>query len=126
MAVQCIYCLKNKRTLTKKISFILITNIRFFFVFFKILRKFAKHFQTGEPMPEALIQKLCASKHVFAASELQVQVFYSALDQKYHDLPLGDKTTTQILEETQRDYYSLPYVPNTVSIIYVLSSQRLV
>lgn len=80
----------------------------------RVMKTFARHFQTNEPMPEELLQRLCASKRLFAASEMQAQVFYSALDQIYYgSLPQGGGTTTEILAETQRKYYSLPFVENT-------------
>lgn len=79
----------------------------------RILKTFARHFQTKEPMPEDMLKRLCASKRLFAASEMQAQLFYSALDQVYHaEHPLNG-TTTEVLAETQKKYYSLPYVPNT-------------
>lgn len=81
----------------------------------QVVSKFAKHFQTQEPMPENLLHKLCASKNIFYASELQNQVFYSMLDQVYHSGKLT-KSTTEILEDVQKEYYGLPYVENTVSI----------
>lgn len=87
----------------------------------RVLRTFAKHFQTQEPMPDEMLQRLCVSKHLFAASETQLQVFYSALDQAYHNNMNGNQisvagqlnSTTNILKEIQKDYYSLPYVENT-------------
>lgn len=81
----------------------------------RVLATFARHFQTGEPMPEKMLDRLCASKYSFGASEMQLQVFYSALDQIYHGhFPDGKHTnTTQVLEETQHRYYSLPYVSGT-------------
>lgn len=78
----------------------------------RVVSKFAKHFQTQEPMPENLLHKLCASKNIFYASELQNQVFYSMLDQVYHSGKLI-KSTTEILEDVQKEYYGLPYVKNT-------------
>ncbi|XP_012543009.1 mitochondrial intermediate peptidase [Monomorium pharaonis] len=78
----------------------------------RVVSKFAKHFQTQEPMPENLLHKLCASKNIFYASELQNQVFYSMLDQVYHSGKLT-KSTTEILEDVQKEYYGLPYVKNT-------------
>lgn len=79
----------------------------------RILRTFARHFQTQEPMPEGMLDRLCASKRLFAASEMQVQVFYSALDQVYHGPHPLAGSTTEVLAETQRRYYSLPCVPDT-------------
>ncbi|KPJ17979.1 Mitochondrial intermediate peptidase [Papilio machaon] len=80
----------------------------------QVVRRFARHFQTREPMPEDMLQRLCASKHLFGASEMQLQVFYSALDQKYHgpEAALG-RSTTDVLEQVQKQYYGLPYVENT-------------
>ncbi|EFN66772.1 Mitochondrial intermediate peptidase [Camponotus floridanus] len=79
---------------------------------YQVVSKFAKHFQTQEPMPENLLHKLCASKNIFCASELQNQVFYSMLDQVYHSGKLT-KSTSDILADVQKEYYGLPYVKNT-------------
>ncbi|XP_053675991.1 mitochondrial intermediate peptidase [Anopheles nili] len=80
----------------------------------RVLRSFAKHFQTQEPMPQDMLERLCASKHLFAASETQLQVFYSALDQAYHGEGGGvHQHTTDTLQAIQAKYYGLPYVPRT-------------
>ncbi|XP_049882369.1 mitochondrial intermediate peptidase [Pectinophora gossypiella] len=80
----------------------------------KVVRRFARHFQTGEPMPEDMLHRLCASKFLFGASEMQLQVFYSALDQNYHgpNASFGGRTT-DVLKQVQKQYYGLPYVENT-------------
>lgn len=90
----------------------------------RVLGTFARHFQTQEPMPADMMQRLCTSKNLFGASEMQLQVFYSALDQAFH---AGDATTkmgsssstTDVLQRVQRDYYSLPYVSNTVIYFFI-------
>ncbi|XP_041975580.1 mitochondrial intermediate peptidase [Aricia agestis] len=80
----------------------------------QVVRRFARHFQTGEAMPEDMLQRLCASKYLFGASEMQLQVFYSALDQHYHGAEgAGGRSTTEILKDVQKQYYGLPYVENT-------------
>ncbi|KAF7397415.1 hypothetical protein HZH68_008637 [Vespula germanica] len=78
----------------------------------RVLSMFAKHYQTNEPIPDNLLQKLCASKHIFCASELQNQVFYSMLDHVYHSNKT-EKSTTEILKDIQGKYYGLPYIENT-------------
>lgn len=40
----------------------------------RVLRTFARHFQTQEPISEDMLQRLCASKKLFSASETQLQV----------------------------------------------------
>lgn len=81
----------------------------------RVVKKFARHYQTGEPIPDHLLDIWLNSKRVFMASDLQSQVFYSALDQTYHSSdPLnGMKNTSEVLAQIQTNYYSLPAVANT-------------
>ncbi|KAJ8980591.1 hypothetical protein NQ317_018719 [Molorchus minor] len=79
----------------------------------RVLKKFAKHFQTNQPMSDDMLQRLCASKNVFTASETQLQIFYAVIDQMYHGKHPLKGSTTEVLAETQKSYYGLPYVLNT-------------
>lgn len=82
----------------------------------RVLSKFARHYQTGEPMPADQLKRMCASKHLFTASETQQQLFYSALDQRLHGRFhewSRSQSTTDILREAQEQYYSIPYVTDT-------------
>ncbi|KAK2180088.1 hypothetical protein NP493_457g06007 [Ridgeia piscesae] len=80
---------------------------------YRVLSTFARHWKTGEALPENLLNRLCQAKQMFAASDMQLQLFYSILDQEYHGKhPLG-KTTTELLAEVQNQYYSIPYVKDT-------------
>jgi len=65
-------------------------------------------------MPEDMLKKLCTSKYLFSASEMQLQLFYSVLDQYYHMQPPEPLSTTDMLAKLQVEYYGLPYVENTV------------
>ena len=44
-------------------------------------------------------------------------MFYAILDQVYQGEEIPGKTTTEIMEEIQNKYYSLPYISGTVSTI---------
>lgn len=80
----------------------------------RVLSTFARHYKTGEPLPMKAINNLSAAKKMFAASDLQLQVFYSILDQMYHGkLPPPGTSTTDILAEVQNKYYGIKYVPGT-------------
>ncbi|KAK4871876.1 hypothetical protein RN001_016000 [Aquatica leii] len=79
----------------------------------RVLKTFARHFQTKQPMPDEMIQRLCASKNLFMASEMQMQLFYSALDQIYHGAHPLSGSTTDVLAEVQQKYYGVPYIENT-------------
>lgn len=49
-----------------------------------MLRTFSKHYSTGEPIPEKLVEALQRAKKMFAATELQRQVVLD--DKDYNDL----------------------------------------
>ena len=79
----------------------------------RVLATFAKHWQTGEPLAEDKIRNLSATKKMFAASEMQHEVFYSMLDQIFHGKHPLPKSTIELLRDIQKEFYSLPYVENT-------------
>ncbi|KAG5836814.1 hypothetical protein ANANG_G00232620 [Anguilla anguilla] len=86
--------------------------MEYFATDFRVVSQFARHYQTGQPLPERMVARLSESKKVCGAADTQLQVFYSALDQMYHSRPLAC-STTDILKGVQREFYGLPYVPNT-------------
>ena len=47
---------------------------------------------------------------------MQLQVFYSILDQRLHGVHPLKGSTCDILGQVQNQYYSIPHCPNTVSI----------
>ncbi|XP_073899843.1 mitochondrial intermediate peptidase isoform X3 [Castor canadensis] len=80
---------------------------------YRVINQFARHYQTGQRLPRHMVSRLCESKKVCAAADMQLQVFYATLDQIYHGRHPLRKSTTDILKETQEQFYGLPYVPNT-------------
>ncbi|KAM9321676.1 mitochondrial intermediate peptidase [Gastrophryne carolinensis] len=80
---------------------------------YRVVNQFARHYQTGQPLSKPMVSRLCESKKVGAASDMQLQVFYSMLDQIYHGRHPLKGSTTDILRETQETFYGLPYVPHT-------------
>ncbi|XP_044298006.1 mitochondrial intermediate peptidase isoform X2 [Varanus komodoensis] len=80
---------------------------------YRVVNQFARHYKTGQPLPKNMVSRLCESKKVCAAADMQLQVFYAVLDQIYHGKHPLEKSTTEILKETQEKFYRLPYVPNT-------------
>ena len=50
------------------------------------LNTFAKHYQTGEPLPDELIRKIKASKNYLSAYYHLRQIQYGTLDMSYHTL----------------------------------------
>ncbi|KAF4025702.1 hypothetical protein G4228_017861, partial [Cervus hanglu yarkandensis] len=80
---------------------------------YRVVHQFARHYQTGQSLPRNMVSRLCESKKVCAAADMQLQVFYAALDQIYHGKHPLQSSTTDILRDTQERFYGLPYVPNT-------------
>jgi len=80
----------------------------------RVLDRINMHYKTGEKLPQSTIEKLCNTKKIFASTELQAQLFYSALDQAYHcPNPLAHSDTTSALAEVQKTHHTLPHVPGT-------------
>uniref|UniRef100_A0A3B1J7P0 Mitochondrial intermediate peptidase b n=1 Tax=Astyanax mexicanus TaxID=7994 RepID=A0A3B1J7P0_ASTMX len=88
--------------------------MEFFASDYRVVSQFAHHYETGEPLPESMVTRLCESKKICGAADTQLQVAnpLHTLDQMYHAKP-QNKTTTDILEDVQGRFYGLPYVPNT-------------
>ncbi|TNN01618.1 hypothetical protein fugu_011000 [Takifugu bimaculatus] len=79
---------------------------------YRVISQFARHYETGQPLPETMVARLSESKKVCGAADIQLQVFYAVLDQLYHGKP-QNCSTTDVLKEMQQKFYGLPYVPNT-------------
>jgi Zn-dependent oligopeptidase len=63
----------------------------------EILRRFARHFQTGEPIPDRLVDQLVAAKNLNIALLTLRQASFGLLDMWLHD-ELPDKDLDQILQ----------------------------
>lgn len=86
--------------------------MEYFATDYRVISQFARHYETGQPLPESMVARLRESKKVCGAADTQLQIFYAVLDQIYHDKP-QNRSTTEILKEMQQKFYGLPYTPNT-------------
>jgi thimet oligopeptidase len=50
-----------------------------------VLRRFARHYKTGKPIPDSLVDQLVAAENLNAGIRAGVQVFYGTLDLALHD-----------------------------------------
>ena len=82
----------------------------------RVLKRFAKHYETGQSLSDDFIHKLHLSKSMFTSLETTTQAFYALIDQVYHGKhPLGS-STTEVLAQLQKDYFPIPYVQGTAAI----------
>lgn len=63
-----------------------------------VLDRFAAHYETGEKMPREMLEGMVAAKNLNSGIRTLRQVFYAALDMRYHAAG-ARKNTTAILEE---------------------------
>ena len=74
-----------------------------------------KHHQTGQGIPEKVMENLIQSRYAFKAMETRTQVVYCQFDQVIFGPPdnwRGMKTTTDVFASLSKESY-LPYVQGT-------------
>jgi thimet oligopeptidase len=50
-----------------------------------VLRRFAKHYRTGEPIPDGLVEQLVAARNLNIGIRVAVQAYYGTMDLALHD-----------------------------------------
>ena len=77
----------------------------------RVLSKINRHHKTGEKLPNVIIDKLCATKKIFSAVDLQAQLFYSSMDQALHS-GAGDGAELGFrVQEVAAQCHGLPGAP---------------
>ncbi|MBD2493061.1 M3 family metallopeptidase [Nostoc sp. FACHB-280] len=73
----------------------------------------AKHYETGEPLPEHYYQKLLAARNYMSGSLTLRQIHFSTVDIELHDryLPGGDETPAQVRQRIAKTTTVLPPLP---------------
>lgn len=77
----------------------------------EVLASFTRHYETGEPLPDSLLESMLAAKTLSSGVTTLRQLYFSHLDQAYHAPGFdGDSTaaTRELHEITQ-----FPYTPDT-------------
>jgi thimet oligopeptidase len=64
----------------------------------EVLGRFARHYQTGDPLPTEMLDGLVAAKQLNSGITTLRQVMYASLDMAYHG-PGAHKNTTKLLNE---------------------------
>ncbi|KAJ0099535.1 hypothetical protein Patl1_19934 [Pistacia atlantica] len=81
---------------------------------YRVLRRFAKHYSTGEIIPEKLVNSLQGARDMFAATELQRQIFYALVDQTlFGEQPCPTRDTSSIVADLKTQYTSWNHMEGT-------------
>lgn len=81
----------------------------------KTLDSFARHYETGEALPEALFQKVRASKNFQAGMMMMRQLYFGAMDMFLHSRDfdaLGERSVFEVQHELAQRYTVMPPLEN--------------
>lgn len=68
-----------------------------------VLSRFARHYETGEPLPAEVIDGMIAAKNLGSGISTEGQVYLGLMDMRFHTDEDGDVDTTAVCEQTYRD-----------------------
>lgn len=77
------------------------------------LRLFARHYETGEAIPEALVQNLRRARDFGKGLQTAHQMFYAAVSLNYYNHEPSQVDTTKMMIDLQRKYSPFDYVDGT-------------
>jgi thimet oligopeptidase len=79
-----------------------------------VLRTFARHYQTGKPIPEQLLKGMIAARNLGSGLMTEHQMYYGIVDQAYYSVPDGKVDTTKIGIDTMEKVELYHGVPGTM------------
>jgi mitochondrial intermediate peptidase len=80
---------------------------------YRILRRFGRHWRTGDVIPEKLLEDELRMSTSFGAIDLQNSIYFSALDQTLHGVDIKRGGTSEIAAKVKSKYTNIPYAAGT-------------
>lgn len=78
-----------------------------------VLARFARHVETGEPIPAALVERMKAADEYGKGLQVRQQMFYAAVSLELHRRPPAGLDTTALVAELQARYTPFRHVEGT-------------
>lgn len=78
-----------------------------------VLQRFAKHFETGEPIPADLVKRMRAAEEFGKGLNARTQMFYASLSLNYYLKDPASFNTIELLKDLQKKFSKFPYVEGT-------------
>jgi thimet oligopeptidase len=79
----------------------------------RVLAGFARHYQTGEPIPAELVEQLERATRFGRALDMRTQMTYARISLSLYDRPPAEVDTDSIVEAVTRAYQPIPPMPGT-------------
>lgn len=79
-----------------------------------VLKLFAKHYKTGEPIPEKLVEGMKKAQTLGSGIETQGQIYLGEMDQAFHTVPDGIVDTTKVGNDVYDKTTIYKSVPGTM------------
>ncbi|MFT5049450.1 MAG: thimet oligopeptidase [Chlamydiales bacterium] len=75
----------------------------------EVLQRFARHHETGEPIPAELVQRMRAAEEYGKGMQVSTQAYYAMLSLSFHDAENGDPDTAARMLELRRAMVPVPH-----------------
>ena len=79
----------------------------------KVLQTFARHYQTGKPIPTELVMKMRKADAFGRAIQISAQAFYSAVSLDIYNRPPSQVNTDAIVTSLEPQFSPIPTMPDT-------------
>ncbi len=82
---------------------------------YDVVKRFAKHYKTGEVLPKELFDKMLAARNAGSGLATLQQIYYGTLDMTLHDGydPNGKESTTDVVKRLQNEITLYPFLEGT-------------
>ncbi|MEQ1822901.1 MAG: M3 family metallopeptidase [Fimbriimonadaceae bacterium] len=79
-----------------------------------VLKSFAKHYKTGQVLPDKMLAGMQAARTFGSGIETQGQIYLGAMDQAFHTVASGEVDTTKMANQVYERTTLYKAVPNTM------------
>ncbi|HTO90087.1 MAG TPA: M3 family metallopeptidase, partial [Candidatus Sulfotelmatobacter sp.] len=79
----------------------------------QVLATFARHYQTGQPVPAELVKKMVRAEEFGKALQVRRQMVYARTSLTYYDRDPAQVNTTEITRQLTEKYQPFPFVEGT-------------
>lgn len=87
------------------------TLMEFYVYDHRVVKEFARHYKTGEILPENILKSMRKTRYFFSGMDTQFQIVSSLFDQKVHST--SNPNFFKLTQELQNQHTFIPYIEGT-------------